>query len=147
MRNVIGLFVLMAMFSCSETGQRHGIEVLESWENGVVKKDRVNLAADTFIVNHYHDNYKLHMTGKAYYVDGVEVKHGEWKVLYPDGKNWSLNNFDKGIENGEYKTWYKNGKLVSSLCFSNRQASRMSLLMRFLDTAFLNLLLLTVVAT
>ena len=51
MRNVIGLFVLMAMFSCSETGQRHGVEVLESWENGVVKKDRVNLAADTFIVN------------------------------------------------------------------------------------------------
>ncbi|MBM71786.1 MAG: hypothetical protein CL847_03285 [Crocinitomicaceae bacterium] len=111
MRNVIGLFVLMAIFNCSESGNRNGVEILESWENGVVKKDRVNLAADTFIVNHYHDNYKLHMTGNVYYVDGVEVKHGEWRVLYPDGKNWSLNNFDKGVENGEYKTWYKNGKL------------------------------------
>ena len=111
MKKVFFLIALCAFFSCSDSLQNEGVEVLEKWENGVVKRDRVRLAVDTFIVNHYHENFKLHMSGKAFYFEGEEVKHGEWTAHYPDGKKWSLNNFDKGVEDGEYKTWYRNGVL------------------------------------
>ena len=111
MRKVLFLGAICALFSCADSITSDDFEVLEKWGNGVVKKDRVRLAADTFIVNHYHENFKLHMSGKVFYLEGKEIKHGEWTALYPDGKKWSLNNFDKGVEDGEYKTWYRNGLL------------------------------------
>lgn len=111
MNKALVLCVLCALFSCSESEQKQGLEVLEKWGNGVVKKDRVRLAADTFKVNYYHENFKLHMSGNAFYSEGEEVKNGEWKAFYPNGVNWSLNTFDKGVEDGDYRTWHRNGIL------------------------------------
>ena len=122
MKKGLSALMMCLLFSCSESTTNNNVEVLEKWENGVVKKDRVRLAADTFIVNHYHQNYKLHISGKAFYIEGEEIKHGTWIAHYPDGKKWSLNNFDRGVENGEYKTWFKNGVLNLSGQYSQGSA-------------------------
>ena len=103
------VLLIVGLGSCQENANKIG--VLETWPNGVVKKERVQLAADTFILNHYHEDFKLHMKGRAFLRDGIEVKHGTWEAYYPSGVKWSLNNYVEGVENGEYKTWHPNGQL------------------------------------
>ena len=110
----LAAILVFTFSSCSGSEVRENtghdeIEVLENWTNGVVKKDRVHLVADTFKVSYYHENYKLNMTGRAFYVEGEEVKHGDWISYYPDGVKWSQDTYDKGVQNGVYMTWHPNG--------------------------------------
>jgi len=107
-------FLAFAFSSCSDsdasiTADNDEVEVLENWPNGVVKKDRVHLVADTFKVSYYHENYKLNMTGRTYYLEGKEIKHGNWVSYYQDGVKWSQDIYDKGVQNGAYMTWHPNG--------------------------------------
>lgn len=111
------LILSVVLISCGETINSEG--VLERWPSGVIKKERTHLSIDTFKVNHYHEDFKLYMTGNAFYLVGKEVKHGTWKSFYPDGRMWSLSNWNLGIEDGEYKTWHTNGNLNISGFYSN----------------------------
>ena len=107
----------IALISCG--GADNSGKVMERWPSGVVKKEKTPLAADTFKVSHFHEDFKLYMVGNAYYLDGEEIKHGTWKSFYSDGRKWSLSTWDRGVENGLYNTWHPNGKLNISGFYSS----------------------------
>ena len=109
MRHLVFVFLVWALCSCDENVRKEG--VIETWPNSVTKVDRVHLAADTFLVKQYHEDFKLHMKGKVFLRDVEDVKHGTWESYYPNGRKWSLNTFIEGVENGIYKTWHSNGNL------------------------------------
>jgi len=51
---------------------------------------------------------KIKITGK-YTSD--RKREGLWESFYEDGQAWSIGSFSKGVESGEKKVWYPNGKL------------------------------------
>ena len=108
------VIVCGALASCEDnsTQTKSGdVEILETWSNGKVKKDKLQLRGDTSRITTYHDNFKVHMVGEVVLSEGQEVKHGEWKSFYPNGVNWSLNTYSMGVSHGAYKTWHPNGEL------------------------------------
>ena len=109
MRKLVIVFLIWDLCSCSENIRKEG--VIETWPNGMTKVERIHLAADTFLVKHYNEDFKLYMKGKTILRDSQEVKHGTWESYYPNGRRWSLNTFVEGVENGIYKTWHPNGNL------------------------------------
>ncbi len=38
-------------------------------------------------------------------------RQGIWRSYYVDGTEWSIGEYANGVENGEKKVWYPNGKL------------------------------------
>ncbi len=68
-------------------------------------------ANDPFIKN---GEEKVRYPDGALQMQGSYVKNkkdGNWFSWYSDGKPWSETSFDNGVKNGPTKTWYENGKL------------------------------------
>jgi antitoxin component YwqK of YwqJK toxin-antitoxin module len=38
-------------------------------------------------------------------------RHGECYTFYQNGNKWSLNTYENGVLEGDYKAWHENGKL------------------------------------
>lgn len=55
-----------------------------------------------------HENGSVKIQGD---LDENGKRTGIWKSFYDDGTSWSVGEFSNGIEVGEKKTWYSNGKL------------------------------------
>ena len=55
----------------------------------------------------YHPNHNVYIEG-GYKNDQRE---GEWKSWYDDGKLWSVGTFKAGVQVGETLTYYENGNL------------------------------------
>ena len=57
-----------ALASCENNSTQTNsgeLEILETWSNGKVKKDRLQLIGDTSRITTYHDNFKVHMVGEV----------------------------------------------------------------------------------
>jgi antitoxin component YwqK of YwqJK toxin-antitoxin module len=103
------IFSLSLVYGCGSPGEG-GVEVREVWPNGSPKEERINMGGDTVKVTTFHANFKINTTGKVVETQDGEVKHGEWKSFYPNGINWSLGNFQMGVDHGDYRTWHPNGQ-------------------------------------
>ena len=55
-----------------------------------------------------HENGKIKMGGP---ITPEGKRTGKWESFYEDGKPWSIAEYANGVEIGEKKTWYPNGKL------------------------------------
>jgi hypothetical protein len=64
-----------------------------------------------------YPNGALQMQGN--YVNGK--RDGNWFSWYNNGKPWSETSFDNGIKNGPTKTWYENGQLRYTGQYKNDQ--------------------------
>lgn len=69
----------------SENGKKVIVGLEELYEEGQIK-----------IKGDYNEKYQ---------------RQGVWKSYYMDGTEWSIGVYENGVENGEKKVWYPNGKL------------------------------------
>jgi len=111
MRGLVQLCLIIssAMFLGCGTEGGGEKDVKGVWPNGNPKEERKEMGGDTVKVTTFHSNFKIHMSGKVVKTDEGEVKHGEWKSFYPNGVNWSVGNYNMGVDHGEYRTWHPNG--------------------------------------
>ena len=74
------------LFSC-----RHTTRVLERWENGTVKLERIYLDKYSYVENSYHEN----------------------------GQLWAKTRYKNGRRNGKYVAYYDNGQKLGEVTYIN----------------------------
>jgi antitoxin component YwqK of YwqJK toxin-antitoxin module len=96
-------------------------QVLKSFDDGKVKS-AVYIDAQS---GHKVAEVEFHPNGqpkidKRFMNDTLQ---GESWCYYENGRPWSLNTFDAGLNHGSYKTWHENGQLYIQGQFEHGQKS------------------------
>jgi len=118
--NFVWVVLLVLMGSCSEKKKESTIvvpqnisrKILEFHKNG--KPKVVELYSDENGKKVIVGLEELYEEGQIKIKGAYNEKHqrqGVWKSFYVDGTEWSVGEYDNGVENGEKKVWYPNGKL------------------------------------
>lgn len=98
------LLVLLPLFTaCSVPEER---TLTDRWPNGNVKREVVVAAGDTTEIAVYDEAGRLSKISRW----SDSQKHGKWEAFYPDGKPWSVHQYNKGVQIGGYFTWHPNGR-------------------------------------
>lgn len=112
------LVIFLFLFGCSAEEKKVQPELPKTYEtisyypSGKPKDQNIfvtkNGKKEAFGFQELHENGQVKMIG-AQNSEGKRI--GLWESFYEDGKPWSIGEYEKGIEVGEKKTWYPNGKL------------------------------------
>lgn len=122
------LLVVVLLISCSRNDSENPEgnneltkEVVESFENGQARSEKYYEEGSLRLVKQvlYYPNGQIQQEGE--FKDGR--RHGKWISYFENGNKWSLNSYDIGNLDGEYKTWYENGELNVEGYYTNGQPS------------------------
>jgi len=120
-KQILGLlFIFLLASACNHSAEpKEGIQVIESYPDGVVKVDQLYEVKDGEKVPYYQ---------REYYDDGILLKEGPlkngktdglWKSYRKDGIVWSEGEFTEGIRNGISNTYHPNGNKYYEGFFTN----------------------------
>lgn len=105
---IVGAFLALCLTSCKNESKWKTTQYYPSGEV-LVSREYIVDNADT-----------VYIYEKVFYQDGVikvegalkeDKREGEWKSFYTDGKPWSITEFQNGELDGLTKTFYMNGQL------------------------------------
>jgi antitoxin component YwqK of YwqJK toxin-antitoxin module len=87
-------------------------DVLTFYKNGKAKEQESftnnNGIREIYGYEELYPDGSVKITGR---LSKTKHRDGLWKSFYEDGKPWSIGSYTEGVETGEKKVWYPNGKI------------------------------------
>lgn len=87
-------------------------KTVEFHKNGKPKTVELYIVADgdkrIYGFEELYEEGKIKIRGTF---DKNHQRDGLWESFYSDGTKWSVGEYTNGVENGEKKVWYPNGKI------------------------------------
>ena len=114
--SIVLITILSSCNSLNEKNNEKPLSVIaktvEFYDDGKPKINELFTKVNgELVIYGYEELYnsgKLKITGKY---NLAKHREGLWESFYEDGSSWSIGSFTNGIESGEKRVWYPNGKL------------------------------------
>ncbi len=98
---------LVSMIACSSTSDADTATVTtDEWPDGTPRRTAEVMDGDTISISIFDASGQLTKYGEW----ENSKRHGASRAFYPSGTPWSEHTYERGVQVGDYRTWYPNAQ-------------------------------------